>query len=95
MVEGERDEESYASEFAVFILNYDSGTSIEPKSHKEHLETVYDDDNENEKKDDDDDEKDYDNNDHIDHTLVKNQEMGSMETKKEKMQTPIPSPTNP
>ncbi|GJX55879.1 hypothetical protein Tco_0285776, partial [Tanacetum coccineum] len=68
----------------------DSSTMIEPGSHKEYPKTVNDDD-ENEKKDDD--KKDNDNDDHTDHTLVKNQEMGSMETRKEKMQTPIPSST--
>ncbi|GJT51995.1 hypothetical protein Tco_0978152 [Tanacetum coccineum] len=96
MVEGEEDEESYASEFAdsVFQNDYDnSGTRIEPESHKENPETIVDDDeNENEKKDGD-DKKDDDNDDHTDHTLVGNQEMGSMETRKEKMQTPILSPT--
>ncbi|GJU50237.1 hypothetical protein Tco_1219792 [Tanacetum coccineum] len=85
MVEGKKDEESYASEFADSMLNDDddSGTRIDPGSHKEHPKTVDDDDEtEKEKKDD---EKANDD--------EKNDEMGSMKTRKEKMQTPIPSPT--
>ncbi|GJS68649.1 hypothetical protein Tco_0683214 [Tanacetum coccineum] len=84
MVKGEEDEESYASELVDSMLNDDddSGTRIEPGSHKEHPKTI-DDDDENEKKDDD--KKDDDNDDHTDHTSVRNQEMGSMETRKEKM----------
>ncbi|GKE29752.1 hypothetical protein Tco_1445136 [Tanacetum coccineum] len=57
MVEGEEDEESYASEFSDSMLNDDvddSGTRIEPESYKEHPENVNDDDEEieKEKKDD-------------------------------------------
>nr|GEW42112.1 hypothetical protein [Tanacetum cinerariifolium] len=47
MVEGEKDEESYASEFADSVLNDDvddSGTRIEPGSHKDKPEYVDDDD---------------------------------------------------
>ncbi|GKE35180.1 hypothetical protein Tco_1454502, partial [Tanacetum coccineum] len=56
MVEGDEDEESYVSEFPDAMLNDDddSGTRIEPRSHKEHPKTVDNDDeneNENEKKD--------------------------------------------
>ncbi|GJY60805.1 hypothetical protein Tco_0461462, partial [Tanacetum coccineum] len=54
MVEGEKDEESYASEFADSILNDDvddSGTKIEPGSHKENPKNVDDDEIEKEKKD--------------------------------------------
>ncbi|GJY22916.1 hypothetical protein Tco_0396574 [Tanacetum coccineum] len=93
MFEGEEHDESYASSFVDSMLNDDddSGTRIEPGSHKEHPETINDDD-ENEKKDDD-DKKDDDNDDHTDHTLVETQATGSMETRKEKMHTPIPSPT--
>ncbi|GKE07408.1 hypothetical protein Tco_1399426, partial [Tanacetum coccineum] len=42
MVEGEEDDESYASEFADSMLNDDddSSTRIEPGSHKQHLENV-------------------------------------------------------
>ncbi|GKD34813.1 hypothetical protein Tco_1250322 [Tanacetum coccineum] len=80
-VDGE-DEESYASEFTDLVFqddDDDSGKKIEPESHKEHPKIV-DDDDENEKekkdnkKDDDekkDDAKDNDNDDHIDHTLAK------------------------
>ncbi|GKC59028.1 hypothetical protein Tco_1086626 [Tanacetum coccineum] len=52
MVEGDEDEESYASEFADSMINDDvddSGTKIEPGSHKEHLEIVNDDDDQIEK----------------------------------------------
>ncbi|GKG50434.1 hypothetical protein Tco_0521534, partial [Tanacetum coccineum] len=48
MVEGDKDEESYASVFVDFMINddvvNDSGTKIEPRSHKEHLKIVNDDD---------------------------------------------------
>nr|GEW04273.1 hypothetical protein [Tanacetum cinerariifolium] len=46
MVEGEGDEEFYASEFAKSMLNNDVddfGTRIEPRSHKENPKTVNDD----------------------------------------------------
>ncbi|GJU90584.1 retrovirus-related pol polyprotein from transposon TNT 1-94 [Tanacetum coccineum] len=87
MVEGDEDEESLASEFADSMLNDDdSGTRIEPGSHKEHPETVDDDKTEKEKKDDEtNDEKANDD--------EKKDETGSMETRKEKIQTLIPSPT--
>ncbi|GKD58947.1 hypothetical protein Tco_1296456, partial [Tanacetum coccineum] len=52
MVKGKEDEESYASEFFDSMINDDvddSGTRIEPGSHKEHLENVNDDDEEIEK----------------------------------------------
>ncbi|GJT25710.1 retrovirus-related pol polyprotein from transposon TNT 1-94 [Tanacetum coccineum] len=57
LVEGDEDEESYASEFADSVLNDDvddSGTRLEPGSHKENPEKVDDDDEEieKEKKDD-------------------------------------------
>nr|GEW32502.1 retrovirus-related Pol polyprotein from transposon TNT 1-94 [Tanacetum cinerariifolium] len=63
------------------------------RESKENPKTV-DDDDENEKKDGD-DKKDDDNDDHTKHTLVRDQEMGSMETRKEKIHTPISSPTRP
>ncbi|GKA46820.1 hypothetical protein Tco_0739703, partial [Tanacetum coccineum] len=108
MVEAEEDEESYASEFADSIFNDDddSGTRIEPESHKENLEVVADDDV-TKKKDDkkgEDEEKDdnigkignateeKDNADHIDQTLVGTHVTGSTETRNEQMQTPIPTP---
>ncbi|GKD52390.1 hypothetical protein Tco_1281366 [Tanacetum coccineum] len=58
IVEGDEDEESYASEFADSMINddvNDSGTRIQPGSHKEYPENVNDDDEEieKEKKDDD------------------------------------------
>ncbi|GKC51791.1 hypothetical protein Tco_1074536 [Tanacetum coccineum] len=101
MVDG-KDEDSYASDFADLVFqddDDDSGNTIEPESHKENPKTVDDDDdvNEEEKKDekkdhDDkkDDTEDNDNDDHTDHTLVGTQVTGSLETRKEKMQTPIP-----
>ncbi|GJS04897.1 hypothetical protein Tco_0321405 [Tanacetum coccineum] len=57
LVEGDEDEESYASEFADSVLNDDvddSGTRLEPESHKENPKKVDDDDVEieKEKKDD-------------------------------------------
>ncbi|GJT56355.1 hypothetical protein Tco_0991409 [Tanacetum coccineum] len=56
MVKCEEDEESYASEFVDSMLNDDnddSGTRIDPMSHKEHPKNVDDDDEiEKEKKDD-------------------------------------------
>nr|GEU86004.1 protein FAR1-related sequence 5-like [Tanacetum cinerariifolium] len=89
MVGGEEDKESYASEFVDSMFNddYDSGTMIEPVSHKEHPKNIDDDDDENMEKTDDknDDEKANDD--------EKTDETGSMETMKEKMQTSIPLPT--
>nr|GEV81244.1 hypothetical protein [Tanacetum cinerariifolium] len=70
----------------------DFDNMIELESHKEHPEIVDDDENENEK------EKKYDNNDddvnddHTNHTLDETHEIGSLETRNEKMQTPIPLP---
>nr|GEZ74659.1 hypothetical protein [Tanacetum cinerariifolium] len=52
MVEGDEDEESYATEFADSMINDDvddSGTKIEPESHKEHPKIVNDDDDQFEK----------------------------------------------
>ncbi|GJY52844.1 hypothetical protein Tco_0444508, partial [Tanacetum coccineum] len=103
MVEGEEDEESYASEFADSMFNDDdddSDTRIEPLSHKENLKVVDEDEvndkvKKDEKKNDDAEKmdvaaKEKDNDDHIDHTLVGS---GSMETRNDQMQTPIPTPT--
>ncbi|GKA53784.1 hypothetical protein Tco_0747099 [Tanacetum coccineum] len=94
MVKGGEDEESYASEFTDSMLNDDvddSGTRIEPMSHKEHPENVNDDDEEieTEKKDDDVEKTDK---------VVKEKDndevaLGSMEFRNEKMQTPISTPT--
>ncbi|GJY91443.1 hypothetical protein Tco_0506639 [Tanacetum coccineum] len=105
MVEGDEDEESYASEFTNSTINDDvddSGTKIEPESHKEHPEIVNDDDNqiekekkyeeiEKEKKDDDDDDvKKVDKG--VKEKSNADVATGSTEFRKEKMQTPIPSP---
>ncbi|GKD41577.1 hypothetical protein Tco_1261784, partial [Tanacetum coccineum] len=60
MVEGDEDEESYASVFADSMINDDvddSGTKIEPGSHKEHPKIVNDDDEEIEKEKKDDEDK--------------------------------------
>nr|GEW17152.1 ribonuclease H [Tanacetum cinerariifolium] len=93
MVEGEEDDESYASDFGDSMLNDDVdnfGTRLELMSHKENPEVVDDDDdvmNAIEKKDNEDVEK------KDDVTKKKNNDaMGSMETRNEQMQTPIPSP---
>ncbi|GJR10913.1 hypothetical protein Tco_0793565 [Tanacetum coccineum] len=97
MVDG-KNEESYSSEFAYSIFqddDDDSSNRIEPRSHKKNPKTVdVDDENEKEKKDDkkDDDNDDDNNDDHTDHTLVKAQMAGSLETRNKKMQTLIPSP---
>ncbi|GKC31582.1 hypothetical protein Tco_1038876 [Tanacetum coccineum] len=103
MVEGDEDEESYASEFAESILNDDvddSGTKIEPESHKENPENVVDDDEEieKEKKDEEIENKNKDDNIEKTNEIVKEKDivvdvMGSMEIRKEQKQTPIPSPT--
>ncbi|GJS67959.1 hypothetical protein Tco_0682524 [Tanacetum coccineum] len=112
MVEGDDDEESYASMFADSIINDDvddSCTKIKPGSHKEHPEIFNVDDDpikkeknnveiEKEKKydeivmekdDDDDVEK-------VDKGVMEKSNVdvatGSMEFRKEKMQTPVPSP---
>ncbi|GJY19854.1 hypothetical protein Tco_0392420 [Tanacetum coccineum] len=77
------------------LTQEDSGTRLEPGSHKENPKTINDDDDDVEEKKDnkkDDDNDDDENDDHIDHTLVKDQVTGSSETRKEKMQIPIPSP---
>ncbi|GJY06560.1 hypothetical protein Tco_0373614 [Tanacetum coccineum] len=82
MVEGEEDEESYASEFVDSVFNDDDdfGTRIEPGSHKENLEVVDEDEvndkvKQDEKKDDDtektdDAAKEKDTDGHTNHTLV-------------------------
>nr|GEV35556.1 Gag-Pol polyprotein [Tanacetum cinerariifolium] len=79
VVEGEKDKESYADKFAASMLHDDvddSGDRIEPESHKEHSEVLVDDDDD-ENKEKKKDEKKYD-------------EIGSLENRTEKMQTPIP-----
>ncbi|GJS63759.1 hypothetical protein Tco_0678323 [Tanacetum coccineum] len=96
MVGGE-DEESYANGFAnsIFLDEEDSGTRLEPGSHKVNPEILDDDDNDDamEKKDDNkDDNDDDDNDDHDDYAFIKNKRTGSSETRTKKMQTPIPLP---
>ncbi|GJS24294.1 hypothetical protein Tco_0452926 [Tanacetum coccineum] len=91
MVKGEEVKESYASEFADSMLNDDdddSGTRIEPGSHKEHPKNIDDDDDETEKE-----KKDDKKNDEKENDDEKKDETGNMQTRKEKMQTPILSPT--
>ncbi|GKB09534.1 hypothetical protein Tco_0837846 [Tanacetum coccineum] len=86
MVEGEEDKESYASEFADSMLNNDdddSGTRMEPESHKENPEVVEDDVNVTEKKNDGKHNKD------VEET---NDATGNMETRKERIQPLIPTP---
>ncbi|GJX44188.1 hypothetical protein Tco_0260864 [Tanacetum coccineum] len=76
VVEGEKDVKSYADKFAASMIHDDvddSGDRIEPESHKEHPKVVVDDDDNKEEKKD---EKEGD-------------EMGSLETRTEKMKTPI------
>ncbi|GJQ92327.1 hypothetical protein Tco_0003466 [Tanacetum coccineum] len=104
VVEGEKDEESYASEFSNSMFNNDddSCTKIEPESHKENPEVVDDDEvNDKEKQDEKKDEdakktddiaKVKDNADYTNHSLVGTYATGSMETRNEQMQTPIPTP---
>ncbi|GJW96410.1 retrovirus-related pol polyprotein from transposon TNT 1-94 [Tanacetum coccineum] len=100
MVEGNEDEDSYASEFADSVLNYDiddSGTRLEPESHKENLEKVDDDVAKIEKdKDDEEIEKDKDDekiekekkDEEIEKEVIKEKDLvddvtGSMEIMKE------------
>ncbi|GJW75139.1 hypothetical protein Tco_0134509 [Tanacetum coccineum] len=104
MVEGEEDEESYASKFddSMFNDDDDSGTRIKPRSHKENPEVVDDDEvnakeKQDEKKDDDakktdDAAEEKENDDHTDHTLVGTHATGSMETRNGQTQTTIPTP---
>nr|GEV00770.1 hypothetical protein [Tanacetum cinerariifolium] len=106
MVEGEEDEESYASEFADSMFNDDvddSGTRIEPEIHKENPELVdeyevndkvkQDEINDDDVEKPDDVVEEKENDDQIDHTSVETHVMGSMETRNEQMQTPIPTLT--
>ncbi|GKC37422.1 hypothetical protein Tco_1049806, partial [Tanacetum coccineum] len=80
VVEVRQDDESYASKFVASMLNDDddddSGNRLEPGSHKENPEVIHDD---NDNKAEKKDEK-------------KDDEMGSLEIRTEKMQTPIPTP---
>ncbi|GKA94551.1 hypothetical protein Tco_0816589 [Tanacetum coccineum] len=93
IVEGE-DEESYASEFKdpVLLDEENSGTRIEPGSHKDNSKEVDDDDGD-EMKDDKKDDDDNDDDDQDDHALIRNRRMGSSEIRTKKMQTPTSSPS--
>nr|GEV47341.1 hypothetical protein [Tanacetum cinerariifolium] len=87
VVKGEKNEEEYASKFAVSIFDVDVddfGNRLEPGSHKKNLKVIDDDDvNDDEKKDEKKDD-------------VGIHEMGSLENRTEKMQSPIPTtPTSP
>ncbi|GJZ25203.1 hypothetical protein Tco_0562662 [Tanacetum coccineum] len=103
MVEGDKDEESYASEFADSMIKDDVddfGTRIEPGSHKEHPKNVNGDDEEIEKEMKDDEIEKEEENDDVKKTdeVVKENDndegaSGSMEFRNEKKQTPIPTPT--
>ncbi|GKD45926.1 hypothetical protein Tco_1270571, partial [Tanacetum coccineum] len=82
--------ESYASAFAesVFQDDDDSGTKIEPESRKESPKVIDDndvDDNVDKEKTDEEKNDDDENDDHTDDTLIKEQVMGSLETRNEKM----------
>ncbi|GJX48483.1 retrovirus-related pol polyprotein from transposon TNT 1-94 [Tanacetum coccineum] len=107
LVDGDEDEESYASAFADSVINNDddTGSQLEPGSHKEHPEHVSDDD---EQKNDEEVEKEKEVVEIVKETNVddtsakKNNEVvtekevvdmsGSQEIRKEQKQTPIPSP---
>ncbi|GJV65458.1 hypothetical protein Tco_1476286 [Tanacetum coccineum] len=106
MVEGEEDEESYASALADSVFNDDvddCGTKIEPESHKEHPKHVTDDDEdiEKEKKDEEIEKENKDEEiekEKEDVEIVKVKDIAddgtsSKETRKEQKRTPIPSPT--
>ncbi|GKD48549.1 hypothetical protein Tco_1277525, partial [Tanacetum coccineum] len=79
VVKGERDKELYADKFVASMIHDDvddSGNKIEPMSHKEHPKHVVDDD-------DIEEEKKYEK---------KDDDMGSLEIRTKKMQTPILTP---
>ncbi|GJZ70853.1 hypothetical protein Tco_0634704 [Tanacetum coccineum] len=77
--------ESYASTFAesVYQDDNDSGTRIEPESCKESPKVV--DDNDVDDNVDKEMTDDGENDDHTDDTLIKEQVMGSLETRNEKI----------
>nr|GEV92042.1 reverse transcriptase [Tanacetum cinerariifolium] len=56
-------------------------TRLEPSSNMENPKEIVDEDDDI-----------TDNDDHIDHTLIRNEKTSSLETRNEKMQTPIPTP---
>nr|GEV80498.1 copia protein [Tanacetum cinerariifolium] len=89
MVKDVDDEESYVSKFVDSFFQDDNDDFDRKKvgSHKEHPENINDDDETEKEK------KDYKKDDDKANDDEKMDEMGSMEIRKEKMQTPIPSPT--
>nr|GEU47505.1 Gag-Pol polyprotein [Tanacetum cinerariifolium] len=99
MVEGREDEKSYASEFADSMLNDDvddSGTRIEPESHKEQSENINNDNEVIEKEQKDDEIEKEKKDDDVEKTdkVVKEKDndkvaSGSMEFRNEKIQTPF------
>ncbi|GJW36186.1 hypothetical protein Tco_0144678 [Tanacetum coccineum] len=72
MVEGDEDEESYASEFADSMINDDDDLNDDAEKT-------------------DDIAKEKDNDDYTDPSLVRTYATGSMETRNEQMQTPVPT----
>ncbi|GJV99895.1 hypothetical protein Tco_1555147 [Tanacetum coccineum] len=91
MVKGDEDEESYASVFADSMINDDVddfSTKIEPKEKKHDDEKI--DEVVMEKDDDDDDDEKVDEG--VKEKCNADAATGSMEFRKEKMLTPIPSP---
>nr|GEZ09179.1 hypothetical protein [Tanacetum cinerariifolium] len=90
LVKGE--DESDGDEFVdlVLLCDEDSSDRIEPRSHKEKLEEIVDDDDKNDDvKEDKDDDDDIDDDDHDCHSLIKTQRTGSSEIRTEKIRTHI------
>nr|GEU77719.1 retrovirus-related Pol polyprotein from transposon TNT 1-94 [Tanacetum cinerariifolium] len=104
MVEGDKDEESYPSEFSDSILNDDVDdfdTKIEPESHKENLKNVDDDDEEIKKEKKDEEIKNEKKDDKVEKTdevvkekYIVDDVMGSLKIRKEQKQISIPSLTS-
>ncbi|GKC03456.1 hypothetical protein Tco_0995066 [Tanacetum coccineum] len=92
LVEGE--EESDGTEFddTVLFSNEDSSDRIEPESHKENPKKNDDEDVDKKKDDKKDANDDNDDDDNDDLALIRTRVTGSSEIRREKMQTPIPSP---
>ncbi|GKD81345.1 hypothetical protein Tco_1348184, partial [Tanacetum coccineum] len=93
----DEDEESYASEFADLVLNDDvddSGTRLEPGSHKENPKKVDDDDVEIEKEKEDEEIEKEKNNDNVEETdkVVKEKDIVDDVTVSEEL-TATTSPT--
>ncbi|GJU64116.1 hypothetical protein Tco_1245951 [Tanacetum coccineum] len=73
------------------LLKEDIDKMVEGEEDEESY-AIVDDNVDKEKKNDDVEEKKDDNDDHDDHELVRNKVSGSLETRNEQTQTPIPSP---